>query len=243
MGATYRTDPGFAIAQSLLRKKKQPKRQTRGTIPKTYWPRNLRWIPQIAATGAIVCGILGASGVPLSSDLIALGQSPWRAKAKGISIDGLIKNYGGRMEIRNRFLPQSIMLFLSATISLSLLVAPVVATAASPGEVSHAAKDAGTGCADGERRAKSDISGGTWFAIGCLAGLIGYLIALSEPNPPAMQLLGKPPEYVAAYTDCYREKGKNIKSKNALTGCLVGTGISIVFYAVLIAAANDNTTY
>lgn len=106
-------------------------------------------------------------------------------------------------------------------------------------EKGHAIQNTQSGCADGERQAQSDISGGTWFAIGCLAGLIGYLIALSEPNPPAMQLMGKSPEYVAAYTDCYRNKGKSIKSKNALYGCLVGTGATVVIYAIIIAAASN----
>ena len=65
---------------------------------------------------------------------------------------------------------------------------------------------------------------------------------MSEPNPPAAQLLGKSPEYVVAYTDCYRKKGKSIKTKNALYGCLVGTGVTVVIYAIIIAAAADEET-
>jgi hypothetical protein len=57
-----------------------------------------------------------------------------------------------------------------------------------------------------------------------------------------MQLMGKSPEYVAAYTDCYRKKGKSIKTKNALTGCLVGTGVTVAIYAIAIAAASSNET-
>jgi len=142
--------------------------------------------------------------------------------------------------MRFDLVPKSVMVGIVATLCLMLLALPLSANLALAGDVSR--QDATTGCAEGERQARSDISGGTWFAIGCLAGLIGYLIAMSEPNPPAMQLMGKPPEYVAAYTDCYRNKGKSIKTKNALTGCLVGTGVSVVIYAILIAAASNDTS-
>jgi hypothetical protein len=140
------------------------------------------------------------------------------------------------------FLPKSMTACIILCLCLMLVAMPLSANMALAGTVEKSNQDTQTGCADGERQAQSDISGGTWFAIGCLAGLIGYLIAMSEPNPPAMQLMGKSPEYVAAYTDCYRKKGKNIKSKNALTGCLVGTGATIVLYAILIAAASDESS-
>jgi hypothetical protein len=99
------------------------------------------------------------------------------------------------------------------------------------------AQDVATACMDAERQAKSDISGGTWFLIGCLIGPIGYLLAMSEPNPPSTNLLGKSPEYVAAYTDCYRRMGKSIKTKNAMTGCIISVAVEvvlIVIYYVLI---------
>lgn len=144
--------------------------------------------------------------------------------------------------MRLLFLPKGITSCIVLCLSLMIVALPLSANIALAGTVEKNNQDAQAGCTDGERQAQSDISGGTWFAIGCLAGLIGYLIAMSEPNPPAMQLLGKSPEYVAAYSDCYRKKGKNIKSKNALTGCLVGTGATVVLYAILIAAASDENT-
>ena len=118
----------------------------------------------------------------------------------------------------------------------------MVTTFLLPFQTNVFAQDVGTACLDAERQAQSDISGGTWFAIGCCVGLIGYVIALQEPNPPATQLVGKSPEYVAMFTDCYRKKGKDIKSKNALTGCLVGYGALAVFYVVLfvVVASNDD---
>jgi len=107
------------------------------------------------------------------------------------------------------------------------------------------AQDVGVACANAERQARSDISGGTWFLIGCVIGPIGYLLAMSEPNPPSTHLLGKSPEYVAAYTDCYRRMGKSIKTKNAMTGCLIGVSINVVLliiYFVLIYEAVEDTT-
>ena len=142
-----------------------------------------------------------------------------------------------------QFLSKKSTAGIAMVLIVAMIAAPALAMAESgPGNI-PVKQEAQKGCADGERQAESDISGGTWFAIGCLAGLIGYVISLSEPNPPATKLLGKSPEYVAAYTDCYRQKGKKIKSKNALTGCLVGTGATVALYAIAIAAASGNTTY
>lgn len=138
------------------------------------------------------------------------------------------------------FLPRYVTGTLALILSFSLLVTPLLANTTPA--LTAPPQDAGTGCMDGERQAQSDVNGTTWFAIGCLAGLIGYLIAMQEPNPPATQLIGKSPEYVAAYTDCYRKKGKDIKTKNALYGCLVGYGVVGIFYAILIAAAADDDT-
>jgi hypothetical protein len=104
------------------------------------------------------------------------------------------------------------------------------------------AQDTGTACMEAERQARSDISGMTWFLIGCVAGPIGYLIAMSEPNPPSTFLLGKSPEYVALFTSCYRAAGKSIKTKNALYGCLVAVGVQAIFwiiYFVLIYEATE----
>lgn len=131
-----------------------------------------------------------------------------------------------------RLPPKALSGSIIILISLMLVAIPI--------QTNLIAQDAATACMDAERQAQSDISGGTWFALGCLFGIIVYLIALQEPNPPATQLLGKSPEYVAAYTDCYRKKGKQIKSKNALTGCLIGTAASVVFYVILLSSVNSS---
>ena len=136
---------------------------------------------------------------------------------------------------------------LGLLLALTFIIQPFAYALALAQEADATQKSAETakaiGCSDGERRAKEDINTTTWLAIGCLAGLIGYLIALSEPNPPATELLGKEPEYVASYTDCYRNEGKSIKSKNALTGCLVGTAASVALIVIIAASSSDNSGY
>lgn len=136
-----------------------------------------------------------------------------------------------------RFLPKSVTASLIMLLSLSLLIIPFMTNT-----MQAQAQDAATACLDAERQATSDVNSTTWLAIGCLTGVIGYLIAMQESNPPATQLLGKSPEYVAAYTDCYRKKTKQIKTKNALTGCLVATAAYVVYMVVLISAVEDAAT-
>lgn len=137
-------------------------------------------------------------------------------------------------------IPKVFIIVIVSLLSISLLATPLAANVAPA--IAAPPQDANQGCADGERQAQSDINGTTWFAIGCLAGLIGYLIAMQEPNPPATQLLGKSPEYVAAYTDCYRKEGKSIKTKNAMYGCLANVGLAIVYVIIVAAAAEETTT-
>jgi hypothetical protein len=106
------------------------------------------------------------------------------------------------------------------------------------------AQETSNPCADAERQAALDNSSGTWFAIGCLTGLTGWLISvIIDPNAPASPLVGKSPEYVAAYSDCYRHKAKDIRSRNALVGCMVSTGVIAVAYTVLLIAATSDETY
>lgn len=133
-------------------------------------------------------------------------------------------------KLQSKALSSTIIVFLAAM----LLVMPF--------QSNLMAQDVSTACADAQRQAQADISGSTWFILGCLFGVIPYIISLQEPNPPATQLLGKSPEYIAMYTDCYRKEGKHIKSKNALTGCLIGTGVTIVLYVILLSAAASETS-
>ena len=95
-------------------------------------------------------------------------------------------------------------------------------------------------CVEAERDAETDTNRTIWFIAGCLGGVLGLLIAhMVQPSPPATKLLGKSPEYVAVYTDCYKRKAKSIQTKTALTGCAVYAGcvvVLVVAYVAIIAA-------
>jgi hypothetical protein len=80
-----------------------------------------------------------------------------------------------------------------------------------------------------ERDAGSDVSMWLWLGAGCLFNLLGVGAAyVIVPSPPASRLLGKSNEYIAAYTDMYKESARGIQVKNALIGC----GISSVGYVL-----------
>lgn len=95
-----------------------------------------------------------------------------------------------------------------------------------------------------EMDAKRNASAAIYFVIGCAGSLLGLLIAqISTPSPPAMALVGKSPEYVAAYTDVYVRTIKSIRTKYSLYGC----GASIVVWGAIIliavAAADEEDLY
>jgi len=79
-------------------------------------------------------------------------------------------------------------------------------------------------CVQAKVDAERDTEKLLWMAMGCVFGCLGVGAAyVIETSPEAMSLVGKSPEYVAAYTDCYKEKGRSIQTNKALVGCLVGT--------------------
>ncbi|MCD6531997.1 hypothetical protein J7K99_06115 [bacterium] len=89
-------------------------------------------------------------------------------------------------------------------------------------------------CTDAKLDAQIDINTTLWMGAGCLFGLLGVGAAyVIEPSPPASRLLGKSAEYVAIYTDCYKEEGKSIQTKAALKGCVVGTLVAWALYLAL----------
>ena len=116
-------------------------------------------------------------------------------------------------------------------------------TPAAPAPVSTSAptEDA---CQSGRMAAKARTSGGLWFFVGCVGGLIGLIVAyVYEPNPPAMELIGKSPEHVSSYTGCYRTAAKETQTKNALIGCVVGTTVSIAILVAVAVASFDSYAY
>ena len=92
--------------------------------------------------------------------------------------------------------------------------------------------------ADAEQDVSVDVNGSLWFLGGCLGNITVLVIAsVFEPHPPASRLLGKSPEYIAAYTDTYRAKATNLQASRALAGCLTGTAVVCVGYSFLIISA------
>lgn len=114
---------------------------------------------------------------------------------------------------------------ISLLLIVMILTIPIIAQQSNP-------------YADAEAQAERDVDKTVWFILGCLGGILGYGAAyLITPNPPTQPLLGKSPEYVAAYTDAYRAKAKKIQTSKAMTGCLVGTAVQVLAIAILVAAA------
>lgn len=96
----------------------------------------------------------------------------------------------------------------------------------------------------GEQDAIRDHKKMTWFIVGCLALVPGLLIAtLIEPRPPQAAILGKSPDYVAAYTDAYVRKTKGLRTNWALYGCGTGALLYVGLWVAVIAAAASETTY
>ncbi len=94
----------------------------------------------------------------------------------------------------------------------------------------------------GEQSAKANVNGTTWLAIGCIGGLLGVIIAyVYEPSPSSTMLLGKSPEYVAAYSDAYKMTAKKVQTGKAWTGCIVFTLVYAALYVLAIAAADSTT--
>lgn len=111
---------------------------------------------------------------------------------------------------------------------LSLLV--LAAVAAVP--VTTLAQEAGDACVAGQRDARHDVNGLLWFAMGCVFPILGLVAAfVIEPSPPAIGLVGKSSEYVAAYTDCYKDKARDIQTHKALIGflCVPTLGIALLW--------------
>ena len=91
-----------------------------------------------------------------------------------------------------------------------------------------------------ETAAEAEVSKILWFGAGCFLNVAGVIVASSvKPSPPASHLVGKSPEYVAAFAEVYEQKAKNIQKEMATIGCLVGTAACCVYAIILaIAAAN-----
>lgn len=83
---------------------------------------------------------------------------------------------------------------------------------------------------EAKRHAEADAPQCLWFTTGLIGGFFGYLVAYTyHPPVPALPLLGKSPEYVAAYTDTYRKTSQKRQSRPALFGCVIGIVVGSLF--------------
>jgi hypothetical protein len=95
-------------------------------------------------------------------------------------------------------------------------------------------------CMQAEADAEMDVNKTMWFAGGCLIGILAVGAAyLVKPNPPASQLVGKSPEYIASYSDCYKEKASSIQTSSSMYGCIVGTVISAAIYTIVLLSLEE----
>jgi len=125
---------------------------------------------------------------------------------------------------------------------ISAFLVPLMAGLLVIAPLARAAEDADA-CTAAQTAAKANTSGGLWFVAGCLGGVIGLICSYAiVPNPPATALLGKSPEYVAKYTDCYREAAKGVQSRMAWTGCGIAAVGYVIYIIVVVAAVSSTTT-
>lgn len=91
-----------------------------------------------------------------------------------------------------------------------------------------------------EKHASEDVKRPLWFGAGCVLNYSGYLWAQTYHRPvPVVSLLGKSPEYVAFYTDRYREKSNELQASAAFAGCITGGFMSAFLFVLLQWAADD----
>ena len=90
--------------------------------------------------------------------------------------------------------------------------------------------------------ANKDVNKPLWFGAGCLlsglASLLkpyGYVMLLGglggyiyQPAPPPSRLIGKSPEYIAAYTSAYKSKIGNVQANLMGIGCLSGCIVTAI---------------
>jgi len=99
-------------------------------------------------------------------------------------------------------------------------------------------------CMTAQQDATRDTNKGLWFLAGCAIGITGIIIAyVLEPTAPQSRLIGKSPQWVSVYIDCYQRKGKSVQGNAAVTGCLVGEGVLVVAYLIIIAVAVESEDY
>ena len=94
--------------------------------------------------------------------------------------------------------------------------------------------------ADAKRDAKAHLNKTLWFTTGCFFPLIGAVFSQrTQRSIPIARTLGKPPQYVAFYTDTYKIEMKKLRFNWALGGCIVGGLVDGCLMSILINRYTD----
>ena len=79
-----------------------------------------------------------------------------------------------------------------------------------------------------QRDATANTDSTFWFIVGCFGNVLGLIYAnYAVPSPPASRLIGKSPEYVAAYSDAYKMKAKQLQTNQAVRGCITNAILTV----------------
>ena len=125
----------------------------------------------------------------------------------------------------------------SVCLALFMLVVPIAA------QTTSVSTDANSAMTDARQDAQIESNDFLWFIAGCLGGPIGLIVSyVVDPNPPAMRLLGKSPEYVAVYSDTYRRAAKDGRTKMAWVGCGALAAIYIIYATILFSALSQSSS-
>lgn len=88
-------------------------------------------------------------------------------------------------------------------------------------------------CTSGTLDAKQYNSTTGYLMLGFLCGIFGFLIALaSSPEPPADRIIGKEPDWVRVYSDCYTKQAKKANRSSACSGWAVGAAVSVLYFSL-----------
>jgi hypothetical protein len=95
------------------------------------------------------------------------------------------------------------------------------------------ASDAAVARADAQSDAKGDVSRTGWILFGVFGQWIAPVVAYTVPHdPPAMRLIGKTPEYTAAYVQEWKHRSKAQRVKHAWIGFGLTLGAAIAICTV-----------
>lgn len=103
-----------------------------------------------------------------------------------------------------------------------------------------AQEDTTSTCQTAKNDAKENHGSGGYQAAGFFCGIFGFILATaSDPKTPAARLVGKSPEYVSIYSNCYESVAKKQNVKSACGGWLMGTA-AVIFVNTVVAASSVN---